>query len=421
MTLRLWLTAKQLRAWQRTTSPPCVFSPTPEGHAAFAAYLSRHAGRSWRLLLDLPGEEHAELPASPTPLSWLDRRAFLQQRLRDNFPDRRLRTVFAPPASRHHGPWRLASIDARMIDPWLGTLQLHAEQATGIHPLSALLDTSGLIPARFSGALQILADGVLRQFILFHGQPGFSRQIPLPEDQPPIPLLLDESDRLLQYLRLHASDENTDPPLLLIPPTLSEELSPQKLGSSGTDWQISPCTAEKWEQALLHALCPARSRPAADLSPPEFRRAARRARGERIGLAASGLLLAASLGFNWHARTAFDTARQTISSNSLPSQPHPHGLLPTATADLLQEMLTAHADGKPARQALATWAKQPGPCLARLQELSWRWPQRELQVRLAAPARNAPDVDCAHGIPLPGPHDQPISSWRLQILNEEQP
>ena len=420
MTLLLWLTTDQLRAWHHRTRPPHSFSPTPEGHAAFAAYLTHHADCRWRLMLDLPGEEHVELPASPTPLSWFDRRAFLQQRLRDCFPERALRAVLEHPVAGRQGPWWLTSADSQMLAPWLDILQTHGEQAAGIHPLSALLNSSSLIPPRFSGALQILADGILRQFILFHGQPRFSRQIPLPAASPPAALVIDESHRLLQHLRLHAASDNANAALLLIPPALSDELPPQRLAPSGADWEVRPCSPEEWQQALLQALQPSRHSPTADLSPPELRRAARRARRERWSLVTSSLLLAASLGLNGHARNIFDNAQRTLASTSLAPPPPLHGILPAASAELLQEMLARHADASSAGQALAIWASQPEACHTRLLELAWHWPQRQLQVLLAAPTQQDSRIDCSSGTPLteqPGGRTPP---WHLHVRHENQ-
>lgn len=388
-----WLTHEGLRAWRRRSDPVCFFPADAQGLEEFAVYLARTGERRWRLLLDLANEEYAELSLPPNHgLSTFDRRLLLARRLEERYPGRLLRAPLGQPTSGAAPTWQLLSVDDEEIQPWLRLLQARAELADGIHAIGPLALACHLPEANYNGILQILGEQHLRQILVRHGQPCFSRKIALAGDEDPVGRIVEESRQLLQHLHLHRGQPTPERAWIVLPPTLAESLPPTLAAATGIPWSAHSRDSGQWQQEILRALTRA---PGANLLPPALRRAARRRCAETLFLGLGALLLAFTLGRYEFERLAAADIQPVPALTDRPQErpaTSEEALLSPAGEALLQEMLAAGQASRQALDSLAAWAAMPARCHTLLPVDEWRWHEHRLHLRLRR-AETGPSQD----------------------------
>lgn len=380
MTLCLWLNPDQLQLWQHGRLLD-TFTENDEDRARFSHRLEMLRPPAWRLILDLPGEEFTDfaLPRARR-LTGLDRRALIRQALASQFPETQLRG--AMPLGTD-APWRLCGIDEAMATPWLRLLEAHAYGARGIHSLSPL--AAPCLPATpRPQLLQIFCGRYLRQIVLSHGQPCFSRQLRL--DAAP-QALQEESTRLLNHARFHDWQPGEEPGWLVLPPSLADTLPEQLSRHTGIPWRLLTGSFADWQQTLLARLRRADRRTLCDLRPVGFRRQRRHHQGERLLTLASVLLLGAAFVHHQQGMTSIEQEQAESRHLTMQAQAWQQGVpadppLPDASRERLQAILAQHAHSREHARPLQALSQHLPPCQQALTISALHWETSRLRVDL---------------------------------------
>jgi hypothetical protein len=247
----LMLDSNGMQVWREASGrllAEAFFPPDPDGHQGFTGYLERSRHHVFRLLVDLPDEQHSN-ERIPT-LRGQERQALCQRRLAQHFPQARLRMSSSlgdeMPARQHERLLLSAIPESAALTPWLDCLQAQSTKLAGIHSSAQLAPVVVATHPASAGAVILLSQHAqtIRASFVVAGKLHYSRSTRrhdhLQADSA-IDIaaeLADSAERLHRHLiNQRQIDAQAPLPVLVIAPAAIDEIHRHGAGNPQLDFQ----------------------------------------------------------------------------------------------------------------------------------------------------------------------------------------